>query len=68
MPAVGHRPQRLLAVFLQLSLLFLGGKQRHADHYQPAHLGAQLLRDLDGLDGSGVHAQQVDGTLPSPRP
>src|ERR1700722_11638790 len=57
------RSQGLLTVLLQLTLLFFGRKQRHADRHQPAHLRTELVRHLYGLDGACMHAQQVDRAL-----
>ena len=55
--ALDRRPQRLLAVFFKLTLLLFGGEQRHAHGEQSAYLRTQLMRDFDGLDGTGVQAQ-----------
>src|ERR1700722_13587044 len=63
MTSFRRRSQGLLTVLFQLTLLFFGRKQRHTDRHQPAHLRAELVRHLNGLDGTCMYAQQVDGAL-----
>src|SRR5580692_11974565 len=52
MAALRGRPQGLLAVLFHLALLLFCGEKRHPDHDQTPHLRAQLVRDLDCLDGA----------------
>ncbi len=59
MAALGCRPQRLLAVLFQLTLLFFGRKQRHSDDDDSSYMGTELMSNLDGLQGARVYAQYI---------
>src|ERR1700679_1264698 len=65
MAALRRRTQGLLAVLFHLELLLFCGKKRHTDRDHAPHLRAQLVRDLDCLDGAAVYPKQVDRTLHS---